>query len=58
MFDPVPRDQIVACEKGLLDHIKAKHDDIRSSIRTEKQITAETEAKLSEVISAYVSANY
>ena len=58
MFDSVPRDQIVACEKGLLDHIKAKHDDIRSSIRTEKQITAETEAKLNEVISAYVSANY
>ena len=57
-FDAVPRDQIVECEKGLLEHITTKHNEIRESIMNEKQITAETEAKLSEVIKAYVSANY
>lgn len=57
-FDAVPRDKIVECEKGLLEHITTKHNEIRESIMNEKQITAETEAKLSEVIKAYVSANY
>jgi F-type H+-transporting ATPase subunit alpha len=57
-FDSVPRDQIVACEKGLLDHIKNKHGDLKDAIRNEKQISAENEAKLNEVITAYVSANY
>ncbi len=57
-FDTVPRDKIVECEKGLLEHITTKHNEIRESIMNEKQITAETEAKLSEVIKAYVSANY
>jgi F-type H+-transporting ATPase subunit alpha len=57
-FDPVAIDKVVECEKGLLEHITAKHSDLRDAIRTEKQISAENEAKLVEVITSYISTNY
>jgi len=57
-FDVCDKTQVVAAEKGLLEHITAKHSGIRDAIRTEEQISAENEAKLADAISAYMSANY
>ncbi len=57
-LDPVDRASIVEAEKGLLDHIKSKHSDLRDAIRNDKQISAENEKKLAEIISNYVSTNY
>ncbi|MBT4791901.1 MAG: F0F1 ATP synthase subunit alpha [Halobacteriovoraceae bacterium] len=58
LFDAVPIAQIVEAEKGLLEHIKTKHTDLRDAIRNEKQITPENEVKLTETVTAYISANY
>jgi F-type H+-transporting ATPase subunit alpha len=57
-FDTVERSKIGEAEQGLLSHVKSKHADLLNSIRDEKTISAETEAKLNEVIPAFVSANY
>ena len=57
-FDVCDKTQVVEAEKGLLEHITSKHAALRDGIRTEKQISPENEAKLTEVISAYMSANY
>lgn len=57
-FDSVKREDVVAAEKGLLEHIKNKYADLRNEIRDKKAISSENEAKLHEVISAYISANY
>jgi F-type H+-transporting ATPase subunit alpha len=57
-FDPVAKDQIVECEKSLLEHVKTKHSSLRDAIRNEKQISAESEAKLIEVVTSFISTNY
>jgi F-type H+/Na+-transporting ATPase subunit alpha len=57
-FDKVPKNKIIEAEKGLLDLIKSKHSELRDAIAQSKDISAESEAKLNEVIQAYVSANY
>ena len=54
----VTKDKIIEAEKGLLDHMKTKHSAVRDAIRNEKQISAENEAKLNEIISSYISTNY
>lgn len=57
-FDTVPKDKIVECERSLIDHITAKHSDLRDAIRNDKQISAENEAKLVEIVSTYITTNY
>ena len=57
-FDTVDKTKIGEAEQGLMSHVKSKHADILDSIRNEKTISAETEAKLNEVIPAFVSTNY
>jgi len=57
-FDPVPKDKIGEAESGLIDHIKANKSELIKSIASEKNISADNEAKLNEVIKAYVSNNY
>ena len=57
-FDKVDRSKIIEAKAGLLDHIKSKHSDLRDSVAKDKAVSAENEAKLNEVIQAYVSANY
>jgi F-type H+-transporting ATPase subunit alpha len=57
-LDPVHKTKVVEAEKGLLEHIKAKHNDIRDSIKTEKKLNKDVEAKLIDVIKTYISANY
>jgi F-type H+-transporting ATPase subunit alpha len=58
LFDPVPREKIVEAELGLLEHIKTKHTDLRTAIATEMKITPENEVKLTDIVNAYISANY
>jgi F-type H+-transporting ATPase subunit alpha len=57
-FDTIERAKISEAEHGLLDHVKSKHADLLNAIKNEKAISAETEAKLNEVIQAFVSTNY
>lgn len=57
-FDVVERIKIGEAEQGLLSHVKSKHPELLDAIKNEKNISAETEAKLNEVIPAFVSANY
>ncbi len=57
-FDGIDKTKITEAENGLLDFIKSKHSDVIGSIRTEKQITAETETKLVDAIKSFVNANY
>ena len=54
-FDSVPTEKIQEAEKDLLEHLASKHSEILSNIATEKSISAETEAKLNEVIKSFVS---
>jgi F-type H+-transporting ATPase subunit alpha len=56
-FDSVDRSNIVAMEKNLIEHVTAKHSELRNAISNEKKISAESEAKLNEVIKAFVEAN-
>ncbi len=57
-FDTVAKDKIIEAEKGLIELISTKHADLRDAVRTEKQISAENEAKLNDIISTYISNNY
>jgi len=57
-FDTVDKTKITEAEIGLLDFIKTKHSDIRDSIMKEKQVTADTETKLVDVIKSFLNANY
>lgn len=54
-FDSVPTEKIQEAEKDLLELLKNKHSEVLNSIATEKAISAETEAKLNEVIKGFVS---
>ncbi|MEX0799237.1 MAG: F0F1 ATP synthase subunit alpha [Bacteriovoracaceae bacterium] len=57
-FDAVPKNKIQEAEAGLLEHVKAKHGGMKDSIRDEKKISSENEAKLNEAIQSFISANY
>tara|TARA_Y100000768_G_C23989883_1_gene691663 strand:+ start:6340 stop:7839 length:1500 start_codon:yes stop_codon:yes gene_type:complete len=57
-FDTVDKTEVVAAERGLLDHIKMKHSDLRDALRAEKVLSSENEQKLQEIITNYMSTNY
>ncbi len=57
-FDTLDKSQVVEAEIGLLEFIKTKHAALRDAIRTEKQVSAENEVKLTEAITSYISSNY
>ena len=57
-FDTLAKDKVIEAERGLIDLIKTKHADLRDAVRNEKQISAENEAKLNEIIANYISTNY
>ena len=52
-LDGIHVNQIGRFEAGLLSEIKAKHGDVLNAIRTEREISKATEAKLHEVMAAY-----
>ncbi len=52
-LDGIAINQIGRFEAGLLGEIKAKHPDVLNAIRTEREISKATEAKLHEVMAAF-----
>jgi F-type H+-transporting ATPase subunit alpha len=52
-LDGIAVNQIGRFEAGLLGEIKAKHPDVLNAIRTEREISKATEAKLHEVMGAF-----
>jgi F-type H+-transporting ATPase subunit alpha len=55
-LDGIAVNQIGRFEAGLLGEIKAKHPDVLNAIRTEREISKATEAKLHEVMGAFSKA--
>ena len=54
-MENVPLDRTAEFEDGLLRHVSGSHPDILESIRETRDITDETEAKMSQVIADYKS---
>jgi F-type H+-transporting ATPase subunit alpha len=52
-LDPLPVNKVREFEDALLRHIREGHADILDSIRTEKQISDATGAKLKDVVTAF-----
>lgn len=52
-LDPLPVNKVREFEDGLLRNIRESHADILDSIRTEKQISDATGAKLKDVVTAF-----
>jgi F-type H+-transporting ATPase subunit alpha len=52
-LDPLPLNRVRAFEDGLLGLLRGKHADILDSIRTSKDLPAETEAKLKGVVESF-----
>lgn len=57
-FDNIEKVKIQKAEAEMLDFLKSKHPGVLESIRNEKQMTSENEAKLNEAIQSFLSANY
>ncbi|HEY8564532.1 MAG TPA: F0F1 ATP synthase subunit alpha [Beijerinckiaceae bacterium] len=49
-LDPLPLNRVRAFEDGLLSLLRGKHADILESIRASKDLSADTEAKLKDVV--------
>jgi F-type H+/Na+-transporting ATPase subunit alpha len=52
-LDPLPVAKVRAFEDGLLSQLRGKNSDILESIRSTKDLPAETEAKLKDVVAGY-----
>ena len=52
-LDPLPLNRVRAFEDGLLSLLRGKHAEILDSIRTSKDLSAETEAKLKSVVEGF-----
>ena len=55
-LDPLPVDKVGEFEQGLLTYMREKHPEILETIRTEKELTDETTAKLREAVEAFAKA--
>jgi F-type H+-transporting ATPase subunit alpha len=53
-FDTVPVSKIRNVEADLLTHLNTRHADLMNSMRSEKQMSAENESKLVELIKGFV----
>jgi len=53
-LDTVPTNQVGRFEAELLSRLHGKHQDILDTIRTSKELKADTEAKLKEALEAFV----
>lgn len=53
-LDNVDQKEVVAFEKALIGKLTSDHKEILDSIRTEKKLTPETEAKLKDVLEGFV----
>jgi F-type H+/Na+-transporting ATPase subunit alpha len=54
-LDPLPVDRVRGFEDGLLSLVRGRHTDILDAIRTSRDLTAETEAKLKDVVASYAT---
>jgi F-type H+-transporting ATPase subunit alpha len=52
-LDPLPLDRVRAFEDGLLSLLRGKHSEILESIRTTRDLTDETGAKLKSVVESF-----
>jgi F-type H+-transporting ATPase subunit alpha len=52
-LDPLPLNRVRAFEDGLLSLVRGKHSEILESIRASKDLSAETEAKLKDVVANF-----
>jgi F-type H+-transporting ATPase subunit alpha len=52
-LDPLPVNRVRAFEDGLLALLRSQHSDILESIRTTKDLTDETAAKLKSVVESF-----
>jgi F-type H+-transporting ATPase subunit alpha len=52
-LDPLPVNRVRAFEQGLLTHIRSKHADILETIRTTRDFSDETAAKLRSAVEAF-----
>jgi F-type H+-transporting ATPase subunit alpha len=52
-LDPLPVERVKAFENGLLTHIRARHGEILDAIRTSRDLTDETAAKLKSAVESF-----
>jgi F-type H+/Na+-transporting ATPase subunit alpha len=52
-LDPLPLNRVRSFEDGLLATLRGKHMEILDSIRTSRDLSADTEAKLKDVVVSY-----
>ena len=55
-LDTIPTNQVGRFESELLSHLHAKHQNILDTIRTSKELKADTEAALKDALAAFVAA--
>jgi F-type H+-transporting ATPase subunit alpha len=55
-LDKLPVGDVGRFEEELLRNIRTKHEDILEAIRTEKQISSETETKLKSAVETFAKA--
>jgi len=54
-FDSIPVSKIRQVETDLLAHLNSRHSDLMTAMRNEKQMSSENEAKVVELVRAFVS---
>lgn len=55
-LDKVEPSKITKFESEFVKHLKANHQELLTTIRTENQLTKETDAKLKEVVTSFITA--
>lgn len=54
MLDKIEPHKITVFEKAFVDHIRSSQKDLLNTIRTEGQLSPETDEKLKNVVSSFV----
>ena len=52
-LDPLPLNRVRAFEDGLLALVRGRHSELLDAIRSSRDLTSETEAKLKDVVAGY-----
>ncbi len=52
-LDPLPLNRVRAFEDGLLSLLRGRHNEILESIRASKDLSADSEAKLKDVVATF-----
>ena len=55
-LDPLPIDRVKAFENGLLSHVRGKHAAILESIRSSRDLSDDTTAKLKSAVESFAKA--